>query len=357
MIKKIFAPTLYPLDRDMRKEWFVRYKDKAGRPLKMRGKLNQLHTEPERLEEAERLILLITAPDRIEKERKKGLIGQLSDLLEYKRPFMRKKGYQSYSSILKCFARWYTSEASLKTEVVPGDYIRYLHEQNLHKNTIRGKTMVLKGLVKELVKKGLQTTNPFEAVVLQKKVKAQSKLPFTSNQVARLKTYMLQHDSQLWDACEMLYYLYLRPNELRQLKVEDIMFEEWKIFLKGTIAKDSDTIYKAIPIPLRPQLMKYTNAPANYFILSDNGKPGATMLSRDNLTKRMRTVLKTLNFGSRYSLYSWVHTGCKNAAMSGIPIKQLQLQKGHADLKMFNEYLKDLGVDDCEQLVVDFPSI
>jgi len=46
----------------------------------------------------------------------------------------------------------------------------------------------------------------------------------------------------------------------------------------------------------------------------------------------------------------------KKAAMSGIPIKQLQLQKGHSDLKMFDEYLKDLGVNDCQLLVNNFPS-
>ncbi|MFC4232119.1 tyrosine-type recombinase/integrase [Parasediminibacterium paludis] len=357
MNKKNFAPTLFPLNRDMQKTWFVTYYDKAGRKLKKYGRLNHLQTLEERLIEAERLIQEITAPDRIEKERKIGLAGQMSDLLEYKRPFMRKKGYQSYSSVLKGFARWYISEASLKKEVAQGDYIRYLHEIGLHKNTIRGKTMVLKGLVNQLIKKGLQTTNPFEEEPLQKKVKAQSKLPFTANQVTRLKSYMLEHDSQLWDAVEFLYYLYLRPNELRQLKIEDIMFEEWKVYLNGSVAKDADVIYKAIPVPMRSHILKYASYPANYYIFSEGGKPGATMLSRDHISKRHKKIMTALNFGSRYSFYSWVHTGVKNAAMSNIPIKQLQLQKGHSDLKMFNEYLKDLRVDDCEQLIADFPSI
>lgn len=71
----------------------------------------------------------------------------------------------------------------------------------------------------------------------------------------------------------------------------------------------------------------------------------------------MSKVLRGLLYDSRYSLYSWVHTGIKKAAMSGIPIKQLQLQKGSSDLKMFDEYLKDLGVNDCQLLANNFPSL
>ena len=60
---------------------------------------------------------------------------------------------------------------------------------------------------------------------------------------------------------------------------------------------------------------------------------------------------------ARFTLYSWVHTGIKMAALKGIPLVQLQKQKGHSDLAMFEEYLKDLNINDCIEMVANFPEM
>ncbi|MBX2931768.1 MAG: hypothetical protein KF781_07480 [Chitinophagaceae bacterium] len=67
--------------------------------------------------------------------------------------------------------------------------------------------------------------------------------------------------------------MYLRPKEIRELKIEDIIFTEWKLFLSGSIAKDDDTIYKAIPVVFRDKLLKYMQYPPDYYIFSYGGVP------------------------------------------------------------------------------------
>jgi len=78
-------------------------------------------------------------------------------------------------------------------------------------------------------------------------------------------------------------------------------------------------------------------------------------LSQNHLASKHLAFRKAANLSGRYAFYSWCHTGIKMAAMAGIPIKQLQLQKGHSDLKMFDEYLKNIGVEECWQLTNNFP--
>lgn len=351
MRKKISVPTLYPLNRDLAKTWFVKFYTPAGKLVKMYGQLAWYHTVKEKEAEGARIIAEILNPHTAPVEKRRDIIGLLSELLEYKKPGLEEKTYQSYFSILKGFAVWYRAAATHNKQVQPGEYIRHMQVKGFHKNTIRNRMIVLKGLAAE--KK--ITPNPFDGIKL-KKVKGTSKLPFTDNQLTEIKQ-ALATDLQIWLAVQFMYYLYMRPKELRLLKIGDILFTDNKIVLPGSIVKDDDTIMKAIPLPLQGAIAALRANPAHYYVFSKGGKPGTSPLGKNNLTRRVSAVLRGLNFSDRYTFYSFCHTGIKNAALSGIPLKQLQLQKGHADLKMFDEYMKNLGIDDCTQLVNNFPAM
>jgi len=351
MRKKICVPTLYPLNRDLAKTWFVKYYSPAGKPVKLYGKLAWYHTVKEKEAEGARIIAEILTPGTIAEKRRTDLTALLGEMLEYKRPALELKSYQSYFSILKGFTLWYRA-ATKKGAVPPGEYARHMQLQGFHKNTVRNRITVLRGLA---IEKKI-TPNPFDGIKV-KKTKGTSKLPFTAAQIDLIKKEISTGDAQLWLAIQFMYYLFLRPKELRLLKIGDILFSDNKLILPGTVAKDDDTILKAVPMPLRPALAALSCYPAHYFIFSKQGMPGAAALGVNYLSNRATLYLRKLNFSHRYTFYSFCHTGIKNAALCGIPIKQLQLQKGHADLKMFDEYLKDLGINDCTQLVTDFPAL
>lgn len=357
MRKKIYAPTLYPINRDLSKTWFVKHTDSTGRPIKKYGNLNNLPTIRERLKEAEKIINGLAITNVVTHKKDNDFIALLYSLLEYKKPMIEPTTYTSFEIIIKAFGIWYRKEECNKiSENVTINFIRYMHERGLHKNTIRNRIMVLRGLANELVEQKKIPANPLEKVKL-KKIKPQSKLPFHRQQVIELLPIVEKEDKQLRDAIDFLYYLYFRPKEVRALKVKHILFEQMKIIATDDVLKDDDNYLKAIPIPMQQHILKYKGLPSEYYIFSASGSAGTKQLCRDILCRRMTRILRKLNYSNRYTLYSWVHTGIKDAAMSGIPIKQLQLQKGHHDLNMFNEYLKDLGVDDCLQLINNFPAL
>lgn len=352
MNKKIFVPTLYPISRDMEKVWFVKWHDTNGRVQKTYGNLNKLPTKKDREKEAIVIIERLQNPNFEPRQRGLNIVQLLSKLNEFKKAAVEPKTYLCYDCIINDFALWYRNVKG--RDIRENDYFNHLASKGLHKNTIRNRHIVLKGLCRELIERGNLFYNPFDNIKF-KKIKPTSKLPFSKPQSELLKSWMKENDPQLLLACEMMYYLFLRPNELRQLKICDILFDEWKVCLSGTIAKDNDVIYKTVPEPFREKLLQLKNEPFNNYIFSLNNKPGPKLLVYKTLTVRHRKMLDELNISKRYSFYSWVHTGIKNAALSNIPIKQLQLQKGHHDLNMFDQYLKDLGVDDCSRLVNEFP--
>ncbi len=356
MDKKIFAPTLYPLNRDLSKTWFVQYRDQSGRLLKVYGNLNRLTTLREREREAQRLIKKISSPDQVARRAKNDLIANLSAVLEYRRPALAKKSYQCYFSHLKKFTTWYRLEVLKRPDVSPAEYIREMQIAGYH-NNYQIKAKIFMGcLFKMMMARGLYPDNPFEAIKI-KKIKSRSLLAFHPDQVKAIKKLVLKQDPQLWDAIMFQYYLFFRPAEIRLLKIGNILFEEMRVEADASITKDDDVLRKAIPVSMQASIKKFKQYPVSWYIFSKGGEPGAKMLSMNNLTKRHRKILDQLNISSRYGFYSWTHTGIRESAMSGIPHKQLQLQKGHSDLKVFDEYLKNLGVEDCIQLINHFPAI
>lgn len=356
MRKKIFAPTIYPLNRDLAKPWFVAYRDATGKKFKRYGRLAHCTTLAERLKESNRLIKEILSPEILNVKQRGGLISNLQKVLDEKSHSLAIKTYQTYFYYLKKFSTWYNLEYKKDRKVNPYYYIIYLQKEKYSSNLVRKMACILGSFFNVLVKRSQYHCNPFNDVKI-KKIKGKSKLPFHDIQIKHLLETIQQTDPQLRDAIDFLYYLYFRPAEIRQLKIEHILFHQMQVMATDEIIKDNDNYLKTIPLPMQQHILKYINYPPDYYIFSKGGIPGEKMLGKNELTTRMSKVLRGLNYGSRFSLYSWVHTGIKKAAMSGIPIKQLQLQKGHSDLKMFDEYLKDLGVNDCSFLVANFPAL
>lgn len=328
MKKKIFVPKLYPLNRELAKTWFVKWVDAKGKTQKTYGNLNKLPTVKLREVEAQNIISKICNPAFTGAKRSYGLAQMLSNLVQYKKNEVSKKTYLCYDCIVNDFGLW--QKLIAPKDALEIDYFNHLAGKGLHRNTIRNRHVILKGLCNELISREKINFNPFTKVKF-KKIKATSKLPFSSNQAQILKDYMIENEPQLLLFCEFMYYLFLRPNEARQLKVMDILFDEWKVCLSGAIAKDKDVIYKAVPDQLKCKLLQFKNIKPTSYIFCTKAGESMPYKTVQQLHKKM---LDKLNFSSRYSLYSWVHTGIKNAALSDIPIKALQLQKGHHDLNI-----------------------
>jgi len=99
--KKIFAPTIYPIYRDVTKVWFVQYRDATGKVVKSNRKLAHFSTQKEKLKEAKRLIKKILQPENLNIKQREGLISILQMVLDEKRYSIGLKSYQTYFITLK----------------------------------------------------------------------------------------------------------------------------------------------------------------------------------------------------------------------------------------------------------------
>lgn len=179
---------------------------------------------------------------------------------------------------------------------------------------------------------------------------------FELHHIKKLKAYIIENDKDLWLFICFMYYCFIRPNELRRLKISDILFEREQIIVRGEISKNKKQEYVTIPDYFfnEIQYLKEYN-PNDYIFASskDLSKP----IGEKTMTQRHRNILKKLGFPAGFALYSWKHTGAVHAAKNGISVKELQIQLRHHSLDQVDQYLRQLGVHDIYNLKQNFPTI
>ena len=179
---------------------------------------------------------------------------------------------------------------------------------------------------------------------------------FQKHQIVRIKKKLMECDPELWLCCEFIYYTFIRPGELRLLRVGDIMFDEWKICVRSQISKNKKQQYVTIPLAFRPSLTPLMHRSPNEYVFpskKDITKP----LGANTMLYRFRKILNDMGFGTEYKLYSWKHTGAVACVRGGVGVKQLQIQLRHYSLEEVDKYLRQLGVWDLEGLEEKFPGI
>lgn len=187
--------------------------------------------------------------------------------------------------------------------------------------------------------------NPFSGIPL-KKENAKLRRNFTDTE-ARIVIRTIQEENRLlFYALLLQYCCFIRPNEVRQLKFEDVDLATGIVFIssrKGKTRRD-----RAATIP--DEFLQYFDPeffgrfPKKYFIFGGGFKPGpnkpcgvGTMYNKHRLILRRLHKQGKLEDIDGLQWYSWKDTGITDA-LEFIPIVSVQDQAGHANPDMTMRY-------------------
>jgi len=331
----------FNLDRN----WNVFYSDPiTGKRRQRYGNINSFKTYEARLKAAEALRWKVLATIH------RGLkIKQILTEHVTNRHYTAKKTKAGHISKVKCFLDW-LGRRRLDKEGVEAFFEHVLKTRN--GSTYNDYISVLGKLFEEIKIKH------FIADV--KKVKAYP-VParyFQPHQQRKLAAFMKEYEPELWLHCQFIYYCFIRPQaELLPMKIGDILFEEKKILVRGTNAKNHRQQYVAIPDAFFPHLKPLMSRSPGEFIFPSPSDPTKHRYV-NHFRRRHRIMLKGFNFDTKeYQLYSWKHTGAVAAVKAGANLKELQLQLRHHSLDQVDAYLRQLGVHDLVNLRKVMPRI
>lgn len=351
--KKFFLPILRTYGENIEKRWRVEYWEPlynglSARRVVLYGDINKGSTIQDRYDRAERLISCLRFKPQ------KASLNLLQKVISIQSISWRPKTVSAYKTVEKAFTSYLGKIPPDKaTEQHIHGFLIHLSKSPISAGRVEKYRKMLYTLYARAVEQKLCTVNP---VTLNKtnRFEHKSLYFFSDIQIAQFKT--AQMPAQLRLAIQFLFYTFIRPGELRGLKIQDINFEYGFIEIPSEISKNRKTQKVLIPSGFSKILHSLKVYPNSFYIFSKTGVPGKNQIGVNWFNNEHRKVLDTLKIRGRYAFYSWKHTGVVKAVQAGCNLKDLQLQLRHHSLDMVNEYLKNLGVLMSEDLRTKFPA-
>ncbi|PKV50195.1 site-specific recombinase XerD [Aquimarina sp. MAR_2010_214] len=278
-----------------------------------------------------------------------------------------KRGIGFYSNTLERFLNWLEGRGvdnvwvgELDYQLIQ-EYFFYLlsHRKNSAK-TYNNTLGVLKTFYNLCLKQEwVEGKNPFDKIEKLPNNYGSKNKPFTDKQIADIKEYTLENDPYLWKIICFVYYSFMRPSEIRRLKVQDIDLEKDLIWVSGETSKTK----KRDVLPIVPGLkrvileMNLENYSSDDYLFSANQAPSSIKMGENYTGKHFRKVKDHFEFGSDYTLYGFKHTAVVNWYQKEKDIRKIQKMCRHSSMLMTERYLKSLGLLDDKNAVSELPEI
>ncbi len=357
---KKFLPKLYPVNKEISKTWYVCYTGKDGLQKKEYGKLNHLHTIEERIIEGERLIAAIIEKDKMIPAHGIGnqLIKDLQEVFDLRKTGWSLKSVSAFQTHFYTFATWYRLQGCPPMDVRQA--MRFLNtivvdgSNNTTRNNYRNN---LKSLFRSLTVffKQRYSDNCFADTPLLGENR-KTKEWFRPGMVEHLLAVFAEVDKQLLLSVKIMFHCFARPNEIRLLKIKNIIWETKKLRIESNFAKTEFVRHITIPDSLYNDLLFLKELPEQYYIFGSTGVPGEIALGRDTLSKRHKSLLTKFKYDKGFTFYGWKNTGAvKMLCQDKRNLRYISKCMGHHSLDMTDNYLESIGVDEMIDLV--FPQV
>ena len=137
--------------------------------------------------------------------------------------------------------------------------------------------------------------------------------------------------------CMTTYYCFIRPNELKKLKVEHVNIEKSYITIPSSISKNRKTENVTIPNIFIEELKEHIGkASKDLFLFGKKFVPGKQAVT--NLFYHWEKVRKEYHFRKEVQFYSLKDTGITDMLNAGVPAIKVRDQARHSDLKITEIY-------------------
>lgn len=262
----------------------------------------------------------------------KNYVGDLKDWLTEIEGFsMLASAFNEFD--LLTFIDTYTDERELSTRT----YNNYLNFFGGFFNQCR------KLEVKDRRKRGLKYDMDLSDID-QKITNPQRNRAYTPILARQIKTELLKDGNEnLKDYIEWIFLSLMRPDEIRNLKINQIDESARQIRLMG---KTGDRI-----VPISNQLMNLIDRRAllsrspNEYVFGYAGNIDFRRIGKEYFSAKYLILKMNLDLDYDYTPYSWKHTAVIMLIKAGFTDEQIMVLSGHKTLEAFRAYKRDLVID------------
>jgi integrase/recombinase XerC len=284
--------------------------------------------------------------------------------LEIKQMELSHETMNSYRSTLNVFSEWLQNSTNKNVSINQFgekqcyEFIDSMAARGVSPRTINSRYVdYLKAFHNTYMSRNKEVKkNPWIQIKKKKEIGSTRNIAFNHGEIEQLKALISSVDKELWIFIQFIYYLFLRPNEIRQLQAYNILLSRGLVFIDAKKAKNKKDSYITIPpafLSTLKTLIEGKHSMSFLFPGSQIGKP----ISKNVMAERFKALKARIDMQDGHTFYSWKHTGVIMAYNAGIDIKSLQKQLRHHSLEETDTYLRSLGLIQNNDIIVRFPSL
>lgn len=289
---------------------------------------------------------------------------KLTDVLEVvikvKNGQLRSKTAGTYQTAYKKFTGYLTAnnrQNIYADEFTPANAYQYrdylLITLKNSNRTVNNNMIWIRSFFEGALERGYIKINPINVKSLPETDSDQHEV-FTVEHQALIESYLKENDFEMYVFTRVLYYAFIRPNELRGITFAHIDMTKRVINVPGKIAKNRRTETIPLSQSLYGILLDFSKnvlsgmrlSGSNTFFLFGKGMiPGVSPMSINYAYERHKRALIACGLdGFNYTLYCWKHTGASRAYEVTKDILRLSKLLRHASTKETENYLRSIGV-------------
>ena len=263
---------------------------------------------------------------------------------------IQRRSFVAYTCHTSVFIDWLKQHKLLNQplkKITPENISEFFHyigiEKELDRPTCEKYFLDLRQLFKYALKRGEINSIPFDLVVYPRKKKDQGAEVIQLEDLQKLLPEIKRLDPQLYLACMIQYYCFIRPGkELRLLKIGDIDLRNGLITVRQENAKNKLKQVVTMPQQLIDLCLEYevNTADKDLYVFGKKKKFGIKAISVNMLRWRFNKIRESLNLSKGYKFYSFKHTGASRLHLSGISMRELMDQLRHTKLEATQHYVK-----------------
>ena len=209
-----------------------------------------------------------------------------------------------------------------------------------------------------LVEFGYCGSNPFLKIhPVSKRLCKKKRIALDREEIHSLISYLDTTHIRFSIICQLIYYCLLRPDDIVELRPENIDLENHLISIKGEATKNKKDSKRVIPKVLDNyfKCLCLDSISPSDFIFSDTKnytlQPGPIKLCPRKLSRLWGNIVrKHFHWGLEYQLYGLKDTGITNLLADGISPAYVQGQADHSSLEITTKYVHTHTPEGFDQL-------
>lgn len=165
--------------------------------------------------------------------------------------------------------------------------------------------------------------------------------PLSKTALTAMREYLSSHNPHFLLACYIIYYVNIRPDEMRYLKIGYIDVSNCTVTLPGKFAKNRKRQEVTVPKKVLKMMIELGtfNSPSSYYIFGPDLRPSQDQIAVNRFRQEWAKMRKALNWPASYQFYSLKDTGIsENIDKYGLLAARDQAR--HSDAATTNRYAK-----------------